>query len=277
MAKTEQQVSGGTPIPIRMTNDLLFKYLLQNNTDTIQNLICSLLHMDRSEIISTHVTNPILEGDIIDDKIVVLDVNVILNNSSYINLEMQVINYYDWPERSLIYAGRNLDTLKSGDPYSSIKPSIQIGFLDFQLFDDHPKFYSLNRVMDIEDHHIYTDKLTIGVVDLTNIDLATAEDQRYNVDKWARFFKAKTWEEIDMITFEYPELKSTATHLKQVTAEEHFRQQCAAREDAIRRENSLKYGMEAAKKESAELKLEISALKDEVARLKAELEKAKKL
>ncbi len=49
-----------------------------------------------------------------------------------------------------------------------------------------------------------------------------------------------------MITFEYPELKSTATHLKQVTAEEHFRQQCAARDDAIRRENSLKYGMEAA-------------------------------
>ncbi len=74
----------------------------------------------------------------------------------------------------------------------------------------------------------------------------TAEDQRYNADKWARFFKAKTWEETDMITFEYPELKSTATHLKQVTAEEHFRQQCAAREDAIRRDNSLKFDMEAA-------------------------------
>ena len=94
-----------------------------------------------------------------------------------------------------------------------------------------------------------------------------------------------------MITFEYPELKSTATHLKQVTAEEHFRQQCAAREDAIRRENSLKFGMEAAKKESAELKIEMSALKDEnnglqdeiinlkdeVARLKAELDKTKKM
>ena len=119
----------------------------------------------------------------------ILDVNIVMNDSTNINFEMQVINYIDWPERSLIYAGRNLDKLKTGDPYSVVKPSIHIGFLDFQLFDDHPKFYSVNRLMDIEDHHIYTDKLTIGVVDLTNIELATDEDKQYNVDKWARLFK----------------------------------------------------------------------------------------
>ncbi len=256
-----QQGSNDYLIHIRMTNDLPFKHLLQDDPDTLKSLICSLLHMERDQIVSAEVTNPILTGDVIDDKTVVLDVNVIMNDSTNIDLEMQVINYLDWPERSLIYAGRNLDKLKSGDLYSSVKPSIHIGFLDFQLFEDHPKFYSVNRMMDIDDHHQYTDKLTIGVVDLTNIALATDEDKRYNVDKWAKFFKAKTWEDIDMITAEYPEMTNTAERLWNVTAEEHLRQQCAAREDAIRRENSLKFGLAAAEKENEELKSEIVRLK----------------
>ena len=37
------------------------------------------------------------------------------------------------------------------------------------------------------------------MVDLTNISLATAEDKRYNIDKWAKLFKAKTWEDIKML------------------------------------------------------------------------------
>ncbi|MBR3103605.1 MAG: hypothetical protein IKH46_07255 [Lachnospiraceae bacterium] len=46
--------------------------------------------------------------------------------------------------------------------------------------------------MEEKKHYPYTDKLQIGVVDLTRIDLATPEDQGYNIDKWARLFKAKT-------------------------------------------------------------------------------------
>ena len=38
-----------------------------------------------------------------------------------------------------------------------------------------------------------SDKLSISVVDLTRIDLATEEDLRYEIDKWAKLFKATTW------------------------------------------------------------------------------------
>ncbi len=264
------------PLSIRMTNDLLFKHLLQDDPDTLRNIICSLLHMDASQIETTKVTNPILMGETITDKNVILDVNVLMNDSTCIDLEMQVINYGDWPIRSLIYGVRNLDDLESGHPYQEARPSIQIGFLDFQLFDDHPKFYSLNRMMDVDDHHLYTDILTIGVVDLTNIDLATDIDKQYNVDKWARFFKAETWEELDMIATEYPEVEKTVSHLKTLTAEEKFRLQCQAREDALRRENTFKFGLENAKKENAKLASENAELKKENIELKQELAELKR-
>ncbi|MBO6207778.1 MAG: hypothetical protein J6O73_12675, partial [Lachnospiraceae bacterium] len=61
------------------------------------------------------------------------------------------------------------------------------------------KFYATYRLLEEKDHYPYTDKLQIGVVDLTRIDLATTEDQEYNIDKWARLFKAKTWEDIRMV------------------------------------------------------------------------------
>ncbi len=100
-----------------------------------------------------------------------------------------------------------------------------------------------------------------------------------------------------MITLEYPVISDSASYVHKVSAEEHFRQQCAAREDAIRRENTLKFGLDAANKKLAEQDeiiterdTEIISLKDalsdrdeeiasrdeEIARLKAELAKTRK-
>ncbi len=271
------------PIAIPMTNDLLFKHLLQDCPVVLNDIIKSLLFMDESDVIESRVVNPILMGDVITDKNVILDVNVMMNNSTHIDLEMQVINYHDWPERSLIYSLRNMDDLEAGASYRSIKPSIQIGFLDYQLFKDHPVFYSSNMLMDTKDHHVFTDKLVIGVIDLTNIHLATEIDRRYNLDKWARFFKAETWEELKMLAAEHPVINEAASHLKQLTDEERFRLQCMAREDALRRENGLKEmkeeleaSLSQAQSEISDLKVENDSLKDEIADLKKELEQLKK-
>jgi len=66
-----------------------------------------------------------------DSKIFVLDLNVLLNNRVLINLEMQVIYYENWPERSLTYLCRSFDQLSRGEDDAQTKPAIHIGFLDF--------------------------------------------------------------------------------------------------------------------------------------------------
>ena len=47
---------------------------------------------------------------------------------------------------------------------------------------------------------MYSDKFTLCVVDLTQRDLATDDDKAYQIDRWAKIFKADTWEELRMLT-----------------------------------------------------------------------------
>lgn len=93
------------PIPIPMTNDYLFRALLQENNTVLKGLISSLLHLPAEEILSVEIVNPIVLGKAYEDKDFYLDVKVTLNNHTIINLEMQVINEHNWPERSLSLHG----------------------------------------------------------------------------------------------------------------------------------------------------------------------------
>lgn len=49
-------------------------------------------------------------------------------------------------------------------------------------------------LINVRDHTIYSDKLRLCVVDLTQTALATKEDKAYKIDYWASLFKATTLE-----------------------------------------------------------------------------------
>ena len=67
--------------------------------------------------------------------------------------------------------------------------------------------------------HLYSSKFSIHVLDLTRIDLATAEDQNYEIDRWAKLFKAKTWEELRMIAKNNPDLLQASNENQKLLAE----------------------------------------------------------
>jgi len=55
-------------LAIPMTNDYLFRALLQRNNKVLKGLICALLHLDPSDVSSVVIANPIELGNAIDDK-----------------------------------------------------------------------------------------------------------------------------------------------------------------------------------------------------------------
>ncbi len=108
-----------------MTNDYMFRVILQTCNDVLRSLICALLHMESEQIRSVVITNPIVLGQAIDDKEFVMDINIY-------------------------------------------------------------------KLLNIKDYYLFSDELTLGVVDLTCIEPATEEDKAYEIDYWARLFKAIT-------------------------------------------------------------------------------------
>ena len=218
-------------IKYNMTNDYMFRALFQQNTVALKGLLSSLLHMPPENILSVEIMNPIVIGETINDKEFRLDIKAMLNGYQQINLEMQVVNRHDWPERSIGYLSRMYNSLQKGDQYINVKPAIHVGILNFSPFEGEPIFYSKNVLMDMNKHRIYSDKFQVNVLELKQIELATEEDKEWNLDFWAKLFKARTWEELKMIAKDNEYFTEASNTLCDLYADFNVRERCRDRED----------------------------------------------
>ena len=233
-----EEAEGNIDYPL--TNDYMFRAFLQTNEPVLRGLIGALLHLKQEEIVEIKILNPIVLGATINNKEFVLDIHILLNNNTRINLEMQVSNQENWPERALQYLCRSFDNLQKGAEYEETLPALHVGILDFTLFPDEPEFYAKNMPMNVKTHRIFSDKFVLGVLSLKQIELATKEDKEWHLDEWAKLFAAKTWREFKMIAKNNELFKSAGYELIKLNADEQIREQCRAREDYERHERTVK-------------------------------------
>ncbi len=161
-------------------------------------------------------------------------------------------------------------------------PTIHIGFLDFTLFPEHPEFYATYKMMNVKNHHIFTDKLALSVVNLKYIKFATREDREWHIDSWASLFKATTWEELMMLAEKNPVMKEAAETVYRLTADEAVREQCKAREKYIKEMNTIVKEREMAVrardtsvKEKEDALMQLSQKDQQIERLLQELQNLK--
>ena len=271
------------------TNDYMFRAILQKDKQVLKALVSALLHLEKDSVKEVTITNPIELGAAISDKDFILDIRIDLDGEKLIDLEMQVTNQYNWPERSISYAARSFDHLNSGQDYSEVLTVHSIGFLNYTLFPEAPEFFATYELRNRKTGKLYSSKFSIHVLDLTKIDLATKEDKKFGIDRWARLFMAKTWEELRMVAKNNPDLLQASNELYTINKDDLIRQQARARADAefwernrnarikkleealIEKDNSIaeKNSMIAEKDNFiAEKDSEIHKLKEELAKLK---------
>ncbi len=224
-----QEATGA--LPYNMTNDYMFRAVLQSNNKVLCGLIRALLHLPKNIPVTAEITNPIVLGEAINDKEFRLDINVIINQETLLNLEMQIADKLNWPNRSLSYLCRSFDQLNQSEDYRSVKPVIHIGFLNYTLFKDNPEFYATYKMMNIQNHHIYSDNFDLRVINLTQIELATDEDKQFQIDYWAALFKSETWEEIKMLAEKNEYINEASKSIFQMTADDLVRKRCRDRDD----------------------------------------------
>ena len=234
-------------IPYTFLNDYMFRMILQKHKNVLRSIVCACLKLKTEEVQDIVVQNPIELGEAIDDKTFILDIHVLLNNNTIINLEMQVLDLKDWPERSLSYLARSYDNVAKGDEYMNVKPVYHIGFLNYTLFPDYPEFFAQYRMMNIKNHNLYTTKFNLYVVDLTQIKLATEEDQESGLVYWTKIFKAKTWEELRQMAERNQELQEATEALYVYNQDEIVKEQCRARQDYYNHERGTQKRLEEAR------------------------------
>ena len=244
-------------IPYTFLNDYMFRVILQKHKNVLRSIVCACLKLEEGDVQDIVVQNPIEFGEAIDDKTFILDINVLLNNNTIINLEMQVLDLKDWPERSLSYLARSYDNVAKGDEYINVKPVYHIGFLNYTLFPEYPEFFSKYRMMNIKNHNVYTTKFNLYVVDLTQTKLATQEDVDTGLVYWTQVFKAKTWEELRQMAERNQELQEATEALYVYNQDEIVKEQCRARQDYYNHERGTQKRLEEARLALEESKTEL--------------------
>ena len=250
---TSQEISNETftgQLPYTLTNDFFFKAFLQKNETALRGLLSALLSIKPEEISSLTITNPIHEGDSVDDKNMILDIQLLLNNAQNINLEMQVANLGNWPERSLTYLCRMFDHLKSGEDYIHVKKTIHISIMDFTPKDFPEILYSEYFLYNLKTSHKYSDKFGIYMLQLNQLGNLDDEKEIPEIYHWAQLFKAKTWEEIKMLAEKNEFIKQGIVTLQELTADEKAKMQMEARE---RYRRDLAASVELGKQQSEEI------------------------
>ncbi len=256
-----------------LTNDYMFKIVFQHE-DILTEFLCSLLTLSRDEIQSIKINNPIIPGSHVTDKMYILDISILLNNSLRINIELQVKNYDDWPDRSLSYLCRNFDQLYRGEEYKSTKCVLHISILDFTLFPEYPEFYATYKLQNVKNNNIYNDKFQLNVLDLSQITLATDEDKACGLDKWAALFKATTWKEVKQLVKDNENFASVAQKIYDSNADEQIRRECEAREIHAILERRTQERLQELTEQLAVRDEQLAILQAELTKLKQEINKS---
>ena len=213
-----------------MRNDYMFKAVLQKNRRALKGLLAALLFISVEEIVDIQVLNPIELGESVDEKTCILDLELILNGSMILNIELQVAGFTYWLERSLVYLCRAFNKLPAGENYGAVRPTYHIGILDFWLPDKEHEFYSEYLLINRRNGQIYSDKLGIRVLNLKAVEDDSIIKEPKELYEWARLFKVDTWEELKMLAQENEYIADTVVTLRQLSEDEKIRMQCEARE-----------------------------------------------
>lgn len=221
----------------RLTNDYMFRAVMQKNKNVLKHLICAIIGIEADTVTDLDICNPIELGEEMNRKTCILDIKVLLNNSQYINIEMQVVKQNYWKERSLTYLCRTYNNLDEGQDYDEAIPAIQISILDFDLFENVEellsKYYLINE--NPEYHNRYSDDLGIYVLNLRQIqnERVIQRENHSELYQWAKLFQAESWEELCMLSEKNEIIDECVYTMAQLTEDEKIRMQCEARKDNL--------------------------------------------
>jgi predicted transposase/invertase (TIGR01784 family) len=138
-------------------NDMLFKMVFVKYPDLLKRLVAELLGIRLESIREFAITNPEMPPEAVGDKFCRLDINMTVDGQR-VDLEIQVADEGDYPERSLYYWAREYSSaLGEGGKYSSLPRTIIISIMAFTLFDCE-EFHSEYQPLEVTRHTPLTDR-----------------------------------------------------------------------------------------------------------------------
>ncbi len=211
-----------TKLKYTFKTDTLFKMLFVKYPELLKELVANLLGIPLGSIEEFKIRNPEMPPENLGDKFCRLDINMAVNGQR-VDLEVQVSNEGDYPERVLYYWAREFSSaLLKGHGYSELPKTVIISIIDFIQFDCE-EYRSFFQPLEAKRHTLLSDKMGLHFFELPK--LPDKVDGKDMLLLWLSLFKANTEEELEKIKeMEVPSMNQAINAYYTITASSEFRE-----------------------------------------------------
>jgi predicted transposase/invertase (TIGR01784 family) len=245
--------------------DFIFKLIFgdQRNIAILAAFLVAALDLPEEEFDYLTIVDPYLKREFEDDKMGILDVKVHTQSRMVINVEMQVKTTQELRKRVTLSTAKMLtEQIKRGETYSRLERVVSILICEGILIPEEQTYYNKYSIRNKRSGSEFTDLIEINVLELAKLptmpdgSLLAKEPDGGRLYNWARFFKAKTREELVMVAEKDPAIKQAAALVLELNEDEHIRRVAESREkwlmdQAARERQSYQEGSLEAKQEIA--------------------------
>lgn len=202
--------------------DTLFKMLFVQYPELLKKLVAELLGIPSESIEKFVIRNPEMPPENLGDKFCRLDINMTVNGQR-VDLEVQVSNEGDYPERVMYYWAREFSSaLPASQGYSMLPRTIIISIINFKLFDCK-EYHSLFQALEVTRHTLLSDKMGFHFFELPKLPADVSQNNMLLL--WLSLFKAETEEELEKIkAMEVPVMNQAINAYYTITASSEFRE-----------------------------------------------------
>ena len=171
--------------------DYVFKRIFgyRGNEEITANLLSSILEKPINNLQLN--CNPILEKDLLDDKVGILDIRAKIDNIINCNIEMQIVDRKNIENRILFYWSKMFNSsIKSSQNYDKLEKTIVILITDYELtnFKEIKKYITKWQIREDDYKEILlTDKLNICIIELPKFKKYAKKSQNVELNSWIKF------------------------------------------------------------------------------------------
>ena len=213
-------------------NDYVFKRLFGSvgNETITKNLLSCILQQNITDVQLD--CNPILEKNLLDDKVGILDIKAKIDDTTNVDIEMQVTDHKNIEKRILFYLSKMYTkTIKKSQDYSSLEKCIAILITNYNIdiIKNIPKYITKWNIREEEYQKIVlTDVMEIYIIELNKFKDYKEKSNHNSLNSWIEFIESP--EVVDMSNKEIQKAKKV---LEEISQDEHEQYLAELREKYI--------------------------------------------
>ena len=179
-----------------------------------------------------------------EDKLGILDLELDINDSEKVDVEIQLVDRSNIQERLLFYFSKlYYNEVKKGDDYKKAKRVVMVAILDYDL-DLTKEIKRMETKWKLREENakdlVLTDKIEIAIIELSKVRAEYEKNKQNKKAQWALFINDPNTREVEEIMKENEDIEEAVVTVHKMTEDEKMRRLADLREKAIMDEKAIR-------------------------------------